>query len=91
MYSIRYLLKKDGSQIAFWNYNASDNLSKALELAYKFGTVNNNTVISNSGWIKEDVNFYRMKITYAATLPDDTNFSLHISVSLTSETHKSNV
>jgi RecJ-like exonuclease len=91
MYSIRYLIKKEGSQIAFWNHNASHDLVKALEIAFKFGTDHNNTVMTNSGWIKEDKDLYRMKIVYALTHPEDTtNFALHITVSLASETHKSN-
>lgn len=91
MYSIRYLIKKDGSQIALWNNDASRDISKALEIAYKFGTQHNNTIIMNSGWIKEDENFYRMKIVYASASPEETNFALHITVGHSDVAYRSNL
>jgi len=91
MYSIRYLIKKDGDQIALWNHNVGPDISKALEQAFKFGTQNNNHIIVNSGWNKESENFYRMKIVYASNSAETTNFAMHITVGLEQDAGNSNL
>lgn len=90
MFSIRYLIKKEGSQIAFWDRNVNYDASNTMWLADAFISSTIATSIMDSGWVKEQSNFWRRKIVYAAGSPEETNFALHVNVGLESESHNSN-
>jgi hypothetical protein len=91
MYSIRYLIKKEGSQIAFWDRNVNYDADNTMWLADQFVESTKSQPIMNSGWIKEDTNFWRKKIVFAAGSPEETNFAIHINVGLESDSYKSNL
>lgn len=93
MYSIRYLIKKDGSQIAFWDRSVSLSPFEAMHLADTFASATKSKTIMESDWeiVFDKENFWRKKIVFAAGSSEETNFALHINVGLESESHKSNL
>lgn len=91
MYSIRYLFKNAGSQIAFWNRNVSTTALDAWDIADLLPRMTKNEIIADTGWVCENPNFWRRKIVFAATSPEENNFALHINVGREEDSHLSNL
>ena len=91
MYSIRYLFKNAGSQIAFWNRSITRDSLAATEIANKFAAGTRSEILSDTGWVQEQEHFWRRKIVFAINGPEENNFSLHINVGLESDSHLSNL
>ena len=91
MYSIRYLFKNAGSQIAFWDRNVSDTALEAWEIADRFPRMTKNDIMVDTGWVNESPNFWRRKIVFAITGADEHNFALHINIGREEDSHLSNI
>ena len=73
------MFKKDGSQITFWDSSINQSTKTAMTLADLFVDGTKTEIMADSYWFCESPNFWRRKITFAAS-PEETSFSLHISV-----------
>jgi hypothetical protein len=91
MYSIRYLFKNAGSQIAFWNRNVGQDALTAMEIADVMPRQTKSETMTDTGWVNESPNFWRRKIVFAINSPEENNFSLHINVGREEDSHLSNL